>query len=136
MSREFKQRGQILIIYLTSLFIGGSSLAVGMLATGKTIKDLEKGVKSHVTEPERQEKALSLLEQWGKEGKQLQKTYKAQRETLLDLIKQYDAEKSSFQSSIREAVTTDSSTSKRLLDIQYALRENMTKKEWDRVFGN
>lgn len=130
-----KQRGQLLIIYLTTLFAGGSTLALGMLATGKTIKEFEKSVKSHVQDDSRQKKSLELLEQWEDEGKALKKEYKEQRETLLDLVKEHDSEKSAFNSVINEILTMDQQTSKRLLDIQYEMREHITAEEWGIIFS-
>ena len=64
-----KQRGQLLIIYLTTLFIGGSSVALGVLATGQSIKQIEKNVKTHVLDPSKQQQSLALLKQWKDEGK-------------------------------------------------------------------
>jgi len=129
-----KQRGQLLIIYLTTLFVGGSSVALGVLATGMSIKEIEKSVKSHVQDESRQKISLELLEQWEDEGKTLKKEYKEQRETLLDLIKKHDSEKSAFNSTINKILTMDQQTTKRLLDIQYELRQNMTAEEWSKVF--
>lgn len=131
-----KQRGQILIIYLTTLFLGGSSLTLGVLATGKSLKDLEKDVKTNVLDPARQQQSLALLEQWKDEGKAIKKEYKEQRKTLTGLIKKYDTNESGFTSTINELLEMDKRVGKRLLDIQYNLRETMTREEWSKVFSN
>lgn len=55
MNTFIRQRGQLLIIYLTTLFMSGS-IALGLLATGKSIKELNKSVKTHVVAPSRQQK--------------------------------------------------------------------------------
>lgn len=131
-----RQRGQILIIYLTTLFIGGSSVALGVLATGNTIDDIEKGVKTHVLDTTRQKQSLALLEQREDEGKVQKEKYKEQRETLLSLIKKHDTDKTAFKHAINEILTMDQQTSKRLLDIQYSLRDNLTPKEWQEIFSD
>lgn len=136
MKTVIRQRGQVLIIYLTTLFVGGSSLALGLVATGKSLKEIEKSVKVHVQDVSRQQQSLLLLEQWEKEGKALRKEYQKQRETILGLIKKHDAEKSAFKSTIDKMLNMDQQTSKRLLDIQYDLRKNMTAGEWGNVFSH
>ena len=131
-----KQSGQLLIIYLTTLFIGGSSVALGVLATGNSINDIEKGVKTHVLDTTRQKQSLALLEQWENKGKAQKKKYKKQRETLLSIIKEHDTDKAAFKRVINEILTMDKQTSKQLLDIQYNLRKNMTSKEWAKIFSD
>ena len=131
-----KQRGQLLIIYLTTMFIGGSSVALGVLATGNTINDIEKGVKTHVLDTTRQKQSLALLEQWEDEGKAQKEKYKEQREILLSLIKKHDTDNAAFKRAIDEILTMDQQTSKQLLDIQYNLRKSMTPKEWAKVFSD
>ena len=131
-----KQRGQLLIIYLTTLFIGGSSVALGVLATGKPIKQIEKDIKTHVLDSSKQQQSLVLLRQWKDEGKVQKKKYKAQRKELLSLIKKHDSNKASFKLIIDDILKVDQQSSKRLLDIQYELRDNITEKEWKKIFSD
>lgn len=135
MNTFIKQRGQILIIYLTTMFVGGSSVALGVLATGKTIKELEKGVKVHVLDSTKQQQSLALLERWEDEGKALKKEYKEQRKVLVELIKKHDANMSYFTAKSNELLEMDQRAANRLLDIQYDLRKNMTREEWNKVFS-
>ena len=129
------QHGQILIIYLTTLFVGGSSLALGILSTGKPLKDLAKSVKVHVTDNERQRQVLDLLEQWEDEGKEKQKVYRKQREHLLDLVKDHATNRAQFDNQLEQLLEMDTANSRRLLDIQYGLRDNMTESEWNQVLA-
>jgi hypothetical protein len=133
MSRS--QYGQVLIIYLTTLFIGGSSLVLGMVATGKSTKELEKGVKATITDPGRQKHVLDLLEQWEDQGESVHKEYVIKRKALANLITHYGSKKQQFNSIRDELLVMDDQTSKQLLDIQYSLRKAMTRKEWDAVFA-
>ena len=135
MNKYIKQQGQVLIIYLTTMFVGGSSVALGVVATGMAIKDIEKSVKTHVQDQSRQQQSLALLEQWEDEGKALKKEYKKQRETLMDLVKNHEADKAAFDAVISEILTMDQQVSKRLLDIQYDLRQSITAEEWAKVFS-
>lgn len=136
MKQFSSQYGQVLIIYLTTLFVGGSSLALGIVATGKSINDLEKSVTVHVLDMERQNRALALLEEWNDEGKSLRKAYTSQRERLFSLIKDHNTSESAFNKEMNQLLAMDKSASDRLLDIQYRLRNNMTSSEWDRVMSN
>ena len=110
-------------------------MALGVIATGMTIKNIEKSVKTHVQDQARQQQALALLEKWEDEGKALKKEYKKQREILVDLVKKHDAEQAAFDTIINEIITMDQRTSKRLLDIQYDLRQSITTEEWNNVFS-
>lgn len=136
MKNIFKQRGQILIIYLTTLFVGGSSLALGILATGKPIKELEKGVKAHVLDSDRQIQSLALLDKWNDQGESLRQEYQQQRERLLDLIKDHDAKLSSFETEMKQLLAMDESTATTLLDIQYELRNSLTRSEWKNIMSD
>jgi len=129
-----KQSGQLLIIYLTTLFVGGSTLTLGVLATGQPVKELEKSVKAHVVDKERQQQALLLLGQWQDEGKALKKEYQKQRDSLLELLKQHDADRLAFESAVDKILKMDQKTSTRMLDIQYGLRDTLTQEEWSKVF--
>jgi len=129
-----KQRGQLLIIYLTTVFSGGASIALGVLATGKPLKELEKSIKVNVPDESRQKLSLVLLEEWKDEGKTVQKTYTEDREALFDLFKNYKADKASFKNKIAQVIELDKKTSKHILDIQYDLRKNITKEEWNKIF--
>jgi hypothetical protein len=129
-----KQSGQLLIIYLTTLFVGGSTLTLGVLATGQPVKELEKNVKAHVVDKERQQQALLLLGQWQDEGKALKKEYQKQRDSLLELLKQHDADRLAFESAVDKILKMDQKTSTRMLDIQYGLRDTLTQEEWSKVF--
>jgi hypothetical protein len=131
-----RQYGQVLIIFLTTLFIGGgASLAVGQLLTGMTLKDLERQITLHVSDPARQKSSLILLEQWKDEGKALQKEYKEQRDKLLDLLEKHDARQSEFDAAIYDTISKGRLESQRFLDIQFELRQHINADEWNKIFS-
>lgn len=130
-----RQYGQVLIIYLTTLFIGGSSLVLGVVATGKDTNELEKSVKATITDAGHRSEALELLSQWEKQGKVVNEQYMNQRKHLAALIQDYSSKKRQFNSARDGILLMDKTTSKQLLDIQYALRKTMTRKEWDNIFS-
>ena len=135
MSSSRYQGGQILIIYLTTLFVGGSSLALGIVASGKPLADLENAVEVHVTDDERRRNALDLLEQWEEEGEDRRNVYRDQRERLLDLVKNHASTRDQFDFELSQLLAADEASSRSLLDIQYALRDSMTEAEWTRVMA-
>ena len=136
MRNHFRQSGQILIIYLTTLFVGGSSLAVGVIAAGKSIDDLMKSAEVVIADSDREKQAMDLFNQWQEEGKSIKEDYSGQRERLLSLIKDHSAKKESFETEIEQLLAFDQSASQRILDIQYELRKTMTKSEWDKVMSS
>ena len=130
-----RQRGQLLIIYLSTLFVGGSSLALGILSTGKPMDDLVEAVETMVPAGDRQARTLQLLDQWGEEGEARQSIYREQRERLLELLQDHAASRAQFLAEIDRLLETDSSTATQLLDMQYQLRENLTESEWQQVMS-
>ncbi len=128
-----RQRGQLLIIYLSTLFIGGSSLALGLLSTGKPLDDLVEAIETMVPAGDRQTRTLRLLDQWGEEGEARQEDYQQQRERLLELLEDHATSRTQFESEIELLLETDKSTASLLLDIQYELRENLTAAEWQQL---
>lgn len=135
MTNDMNQRGQALIILVTTLFLGGSSLALGVAATGKNLKEIEKSVKLHVQDTEKQQQSLNLIKQWKKEGKAVVKQYNKKRIALLKQLNKHDANRADLESAASELLELDQQTAKRILDIQYSLRENTTKQEWESIFS-
>ncbi len=133
-ARRF-QRGQILIIYLTSLFVGGSSLALGVLSTGKSLDELVESVEAHVATADRQQTVLKLLDRWQTEGEQQQEAYRDRRERLLELIEDHAASRAQFDDEIDRLLAMDAANTKRLLDIQDSLRKDLNEAEWKLVFA-
>lgn len=135
MIKNADQRGQALIILMATLFWGGSSLALGVATTGMTLKEIEKRVKTYVEDTSKQQQSLALLKQWKKEGKAVVKQYNKNRIVLLKQMNRHDADREELESAAKEILDMDQQTSNRILDIQYSLRENMTKAEWEKVFS-
>jgi len=136
MTENTNQRGQALIILVTTLFLGGSSLALGVATTGKTLKEIEKSIKLHVQDTAKQQQSLSLIKQWKKEGKAVLKQYNKKRLALLKQLNRHDASRADLESATRDLLDLDQQTSERILDIKFSLRKNMTKQEWESVFAD
>lgn len=135
MTNDMNQRGQVLIILVTTLFLGGSSLALGVAATGKNLKEIEKSIKLKVQDIEKQQQSLNLIKQWKKEGKVVVKQYNKRRVVLLKQLNRHDANRTDLETAARALLDLDHQASKRILDVQFSLRENMTKQEWENVFS-
>jgi hypothetical protein len=100
-----------------------------------TLKDLERQITLHVSDPARQKSSLALLEQWKNEGKALKKEYKEQRDKLLDLLEKHDARQSEFDAVINDTLSKDRLESQRFLDIQFELRQYINAGEWNKIFA-
>jgi DNA-binding transcriptional MerR regulator len=135
MINNANQRGQVLIILMTSLFLGGSSLALGVATTGMTLKDIEKSIKIHVQDTSKQQQSLALLKQWKKEGKTLNKQFNKKRVNLLKLMNLHGANRADLELATKEILDIDQQASKRILDINFELRGTMTKQEWESIFS-
>jgi hypothetical protein len=58
-----RQRGQLMLIILGTLFLG-SGVATGVFVSGKSIKSIRKEVSALQLEAERQAQVYRVLEQW------------------------------------------------------------------------
>ena len=70
------QSGQVLIILLGSLLMGGAGASAALLLTGKTASEIRKDALSMVEDPERRDEIKAVLGRWEKEAKRLDKTRK------------------------------------------------------------
>ena len=135
MNNNTNQRGQTLIIIMTALFLGGSSLALGVATTGKTLKEIEKSIKSDVRDETNKQISLALVKQWKKEGKAVRKQFNVQRKDLLKMLNNHNSRETDLVAAVNEILELDRQSSERVLDLHYELRKSMTKQEWESVFS-
>jgi len=128
------QSGQILIILATTLLFGGATVTVGVFTTGQPIKEITKKVKNLQMEEDRQDEALRLVKKWKKDGKTYWKADQKNMKKLLKLMKKYETTPEDLQELITKQDQNSDENDKILLDIRFALKEQMTKEEWDAVF--
>jgi hypothetical protein len=114
----------------------GGSVTVGLLATGQSTKQITKEVKSLEMDEERQDETVRLLKKWKKDGKAFWKADQKSMKKVLKLMKKYETTPGELQDLIDRQDQNADEHDKTLLDTRFALKEQLTREEWDAVFKN
>jgi hypothetical protein len=133
--RRCAQKGQVLIILLGAMFLGGSAATIRTMATGKSIDTLESDVKRAVKDPVRAQAVLKILEQWKTEGTAFWKAQESHQEAIHTLIARHDATREEFATLEASIGSVDARYTEEFMSIRASIRENMTPQEWQAVFG-
>ena len=133
MNNFVKQRGQILIILLGSMFLGGAA-SVTTFVEGSSTKDVKKAIKKIVPDETRKDEILTLIKQWDKQHKKTRKQVKKEQKALLKVLTSYDGNREQMQQVadiLNESIDRED---KVFLDFKYSMREKLTKEEWDQFW--
>jgi len=128
------QSGQILVILATTLLFGGATVAVGVMTTGQTAKEITKKIKNLEMDEDRQDEALRLIKQWKKDGKAFWKADQKNMKKLFKLMKKYETTPGELDELVAAQDRNADENDRILLDNRFALKEQMTKEQWDAVF--
>ena len=120
----------MLIALFTILLLGGSN--TGML---DYIADTRDDVKSVMERGERRSDALSTLKAMKKRTDARNKVVKRSAEELTWLLSQDDIQESDFDIIWFRYFTQREGYNKDMLDLRFQLREQLTREEWEQVFG-
>jgi hypothetical protein len=134
MKLRHAQRGQVLVIVLGALFLGGG-MAAGALSSGSTLKQLGKDIKALELDESREDRALDVLKRWQKSVKPMWKTHSKRTDEVIELLEdQYTTAET-----IREIFQLQSGdmADAELVVLGYReeLRTVLGKDDWERVFA-
>ena len=93
-----KQSGQVLMILLGSLLMGGSGLTAGLLLTGKSASEMRKDTLKIVEDEIRRDKVKAILKSWEGGVKRMDKTRNKNIVELVALLRRHDATPADFDS--------------------------------------
>lgn len=133
MKNSVKQRGQILIILLGSMFLGGAA-SVTTFVEGSSTKDVKKAIKKIVPDEARKDEIISLIKQWDKKKKKTRKQVQKEQKALLKVLTSDDGARQGIQQAaviLNESIDNEDMI---FLDLKYSMREKMTKEEWDQFW--
>ena len=133
MTLRSRQRGQLMLIILGTLFLG-SGVATGVFTSGKTIKSMRKEVKSLQIEDPRREQVLATLDRWEAIAQPAGEGYGRYGESLLELIRRQDSSQAEFEEVLDRQRGELRSAEDRLLPLRDELRALLDEKEWNQLF--
>jgi hypothetical protein len=133
-----KRQGQVLIVLVTSLFLaGGAGTAskAGWIAMGITVDTLDKRVEKAVFDPERRDRIMELTKKWREKADAFFKAHAGRKKELLDLIVRHDSNPDEFRKLAARFEEELRTIDRVVLDTRSALRDCMSRSEWEAVFG-
>jgi hypothetical protein len=128
------QRGQIMLIILGSLLLGGGA-AIGTFASGKSVKSLRKDVQKMQIEETRRNEVLRLFDRWEAVSGPALEDFEAYGQAMLELMRQQQASTEQFRDLMDRQRDSARDAEDRLLPLRDELRATLTRAEWDRLFN-
>lgn len=136
MKRGKTQSGQVLIIILATLLLGGSAALVGTLGTGESVEELKSRIAHVVKDADRERALKGVLEGWEKEGKEYEKATAGSQKAIVGLAHRHDATRAEFLAVYREIDARDAMFLEKFASIRESIKKQVTSEEWQAVFGN
>jgi len=131
MRRMSCQGGQILIILLGALFLGGGAASVLVFVQGQSPREMREAVNKVVSDDRRRDSALKIIDDWEKGRKEQEKEFREERAQLVRVMKRHDAtreEADLVAAKLDESILV---MDRRFLDMRFGVRDQLTKEEWD-----
>ena len=129
-----KQRGQVLVILVGALFLGGAGMAAGVMASGDSLKQIEKSIKSLKLDDAREDQALDVLKRWKKAAKPVHKAHSKTSDELMDLLKDQYTSAEALAEVFTEQAERTASAEVQVVAFRDELRSILSEAEWNRVF--
>lgn len=128
-----RQRGQIMLIILGSLFLGGGAVT-GAFATGQSLKSLRKEAQQLDIGTARRDEVLALIDRWEAVSAPAVKDFEDYGRALLALLREQQASPPDFHDLMERQRQSARAAEERLLPLRDELRATLTRSEWDRLF--
>jgi hypothetical protein len=130
------RRGQVLIILLGTLFLGGSAaLAGGVFVTGMTTREMTRALKREVGEEGRLRAARRVIDSWDKDAERFLESMDERRDELLEQLQRHDADRAAIDALLQRQDTSVDDMTRRVIDYRFELRDHLDATEWRAVFG-
>lgn len=130
-----RRRGQVLIILLGALFLGGSAAAIGgTFFTGRSVTQIDKALKKAIDDGPRRKTARKLVERWGEDAEKFLERTEKRKRSLLKSLQRHETSRESLDASLAEQEADLELITKKILDHRFALRAKLTTEEWAEVF--
>ena len=134
MKRISNQSGQVLIILLSAIFLGGATTTTTFIE-GHSAKDVKKAVKKVVADDSRKDEILELIDTWNKEKKKHDKEVKKGRKSILKIMERYDWTREELQQASSRLDEAIQKIDRNYLDLRFNLKEKITRDEWNAIYA-
>jgi len=128
-----KQKGQILIILLATMFGGGTALSTYI--TGSSAKQVKKTFKEVIEDETRRNEIAAIVDDWNKINKKTIKGIRKEQKSLLKVVSNYGATKETALSALAQLNKSIDSQDKEFLDLRLTIKKKMTEDEWQKFWA-
>ena len=135
MKRLSNQRGQVLIILTTTLFLGGAATTITTFLEGLSAKDMKKAAKKEIADDSRKDAILELIDAWNKEKKKYDKEIAKGRKRLMQIIERYDGTREELQQEAARLNEVIRKSDQRFLDLRFNSKKKITRDEWNAIYA-
>lgn len=131
MRRLSSRSGQVLIILLGALFLGGGAASVLVFVQGHSPKEMREAVKKVVSDDKRRDAALTIIEDWEKRNKEQEKELNKERAELVKIMKRHDAKREEADLVAAKLDQSMLAMDRSFLEMRFGVKDQLTKEEWD-----
>ena len=131
MRRISGQGGQVLIILLGLMFLGGGAASVVAFVQGQSPKEMKEVVKKVVSDDKRRDGVLMVIEDWEKRKEEQDKEFKKGQERLVKIMMRHDAKREEADRVATKLDETIREMDRSFLEMRFRAKELVTKEEWD-----
>lgn len=125
----------MLAALLMFFFLGGAGVH-GTVLTPAMLDDLDARMEAALVDPVRTERAAAQNDALRAELKQFEKTYGKSSKTLTKLYRDHAADAIAMRAELDALDSHWEAAQSRALDHRFALRDSLTREEWEAVFGD
>ncbi len=116
-------------------FLAGPGAVSGAMVTSADVADLETRVEAVVADPDRRENATRILKELRKLLKRYEKTYASSGRQLNKIYRDHSENRAAALAILDDVNALWIEGQQRALDARFALRAQLTKDEWETLYG-
>jgi ParB-like chromosome segregation protein Spo0J len=134
--RISSQGGQVLIILLGALFLGGGAASVLVFVQGQSPKAIKEAVKKAVSDDKRRDSALTIIEDWEKGKQEQEEEFRRERAQLMKIMKRHDAKREEADLVAAKLDASILAMDRSFLDMRFDVKDQLTKAEWEAAMSD
>lgn len=124
----------MLVALLMAFFLGGAGSGGGIL-TRTMLEDIDVRLQQEISDPARAKKVAGEVAGLRDELKRFEKTFAESGKALTKTYEDHAAGAVTIQAELDALDSAWEAAHSRALDHRFAIKENMTREEWGKVFG-
>ena len=134
--RPRRQDGQVLVLLLAWMFLGGSALiCVGMFGIGRSIDEIQDRVGQVVGDQARRQSANQVLDAWRRDGESFLEAGAERRKQLFRKLEDHATRPEGLRALFAELQQENHKAQAQALGYRFGLRDVLTREEWAQVFA-